>query len=62
MSIPPAPPISGENRITCSDYDVKIALVLSIIQRWGMSTKKASHNAENKSEINSQRNKNFVSI
>ena len=26
MSIPPAsppPPISGENRLTCSDYDVK---------------------------------------
>jgi hypothetical protein len=41
---------------------VKAALLLSIIQRWGISTKKASHNAENKSEINSQRNKNFVSI
>jgi hypothetical protein len=41
---------------------VKAVLLLSIIQRWGISTKKASHDAENKSEINSQRNKNFVSI
>jgi hypothetical protein len=49
MSIPPAPPppISGENRLNCSDY-VKAALILSIIQRWGKAQKKLSQDPENK--------------
>jgi hypothetical protein len=49
MSIPPAPPppISGQNRLNCSDY-VKAALILSIIQRWGKAQKKLSQDPENK--------------
>jgi hypothetical protein len=48
MSIPPAsPPISGQNRLSCSDY-VKAALILSIIQRWGKAQKKLSQDPENK--------------